>query len=132
MGTLRQQSLKDVDVTASKYFKIYQIAVRTVFSASPSGSGRQLLRPCLQQYFIPILVKKDDNGKPITQPRQFQTNPPKQGKTKTTFFSDLGYITIGDKYQDQYKLSKIDEMQKKSKMPKDVAEFKYSSGYKTV
>ena len=42
-------------------------------------------------------------GKPKTLPRNPQTNPAKKGKIKSSFFSNLGYISIGDKYTDEYK-----------------------------
>ena len=41
----------------------------------------------------------------------------KKGKTKSSYFKEMGYTSIGDKYQDEYKLQKLDEMQKKSKIP---------------
>lgn len=56
----------------------------------------------------------------------------KSGKIASSYFSKVSYITINDKYLDEYKLRMIDEMAKKSKQPKDVAEFRYSSGYKTI
>ena len=44
----------------------------------------------------------------------------------------MSYVTINDKYQDEYKLRMINEMKKKALQPKDVAEFKYSDGYKIM
>jgi len=32
----------------------------------------------------------------------------------------MGFISIGDKYTDEYKLRKINEMENKSKIPKDI------------
>jgi len=62
-----------------------------------------------------ILDERNDMGKPKTMPRNIQTNPAKLGKTKKVYFQEMSYVSIGDKYQDEYKLRMIDEMQKKAK-----------------
>ena len=40
----------------------------------------------------------------------------KSGKIKQSYFSELSYITIGDKYSDEYKLRMMNEMNEKAKM----------------
>ena len=71
-------------------------------------------------------------NKPLTQPPNVKTNPGKLGKVKKSYFSVESFVTIGDKYQDEYKLRMIDEMNKKALIPKDTPVFKYPNGYKLM
>ena len=71
-------------------------------------------------------------NKPVTQPPNVKTNPGKKGKVKKSYFSVESFVTIGDKYQDEFKIRMIDEMKKKALLPKDTPVFRYSNGHKLV
>jgi len=47
-------------------------------------------------------------------------------------FSDLGYTSVGDKYIDPSRHTRLYELEKKRKIPKDQPIFKPSDSYKTV
>lgn len=60
------------------------------------------------------IPKRNEMGKPVTELPNVKTNPPKKGKIKSSLFSEMQYVTIGDKYTDEYKMRMMDEMKKKS------------------
>lgn len=42
--------------------------------------------------------KRDENGKVPTQPKNMSVRAPMAGKSKSSYFSLLGFTTIGDPY----------------------------------
>ena len=43
-------------------------------------------------------MHKDENGRVIIAPRNFLTGGKRTGKTKNSYFKELGYVTIGKHY----------------------------------
>ncbi len=56
---------------------------------------------------------------------------PFQGKTKSSYFSVLGFTTIGDRYIDPSRMKQLDALEDKKKI-KNEAIFKPASGYKEM
>jgi hypothetical protein len=42
-----------------------------------------------------ILAKRNENGKVITEEPNVKVKAPQEGKTKSSYFSQLGFTTIG-------------------------------------
>lgn len=78
-----------------------------------------------------LSAKRDESGKVITQPKNMSICAPLNGKSKSSYFSLLGFTTIGDPYVEAEKRARQDEISKKTENKKD-AEFKPASGYKSM
>ncbi|EGR33803.1 hypothetical protein IMG5_037140 [Ichthyophthirius multifiliis] len=103
--TLRQKALQDTE-------KVAQAQRFALFSQPPPlAVGDDSL-------FQKKKFKKNENGKIETQPRNIQVSCPKKGKIKSSYFSLLGFTTIGDKYIDQDRIIKQDELNKKNLLSK--------------
>lgn len=73
-----------------------------------------------------------EDGKPATQPRNFQTNPTSTGVVKSSYFQNPDSIYRGDPYIDEYTrtLKSQNQRYKESKFHEN--EFKPASGFKTL
>lgn len=55
---------------------------------------------------FPSLGKRDDNGKVIIEPKNMSIKAPLEGKSKSSYFSMMGFATIGDPYIEAEKLKR--------------------------
>ena len=69
--------------------------------------------PVISKY-VYLVRTKDMLDKP-----NVQVSHPQIGKGRSSYFSQMGYITIDDKYIDPAKINKVFDMQSKSSIPKD-------------
>ena len=76
-------------------------------------------------------VKYDENHKVITESPNVKIAPPKQGKVRSSYFSMLGFTTIGDKYVDPSR-RELQDLAEKNEANRKEAIFKPSSNYKTI
>ncbi|KAL4501495.1 hypothetical protein ABPG72_021302 [Tetrahymena utriculariae] len=117
VATLRQQALEDAEKFADK-------PRFALFSQPPSlATGDD------KQYEMK-LHPRDETGKPVTQPKNVQAGAPKQGKVKDSYFSVLGFTTIGDPFVDPDSIRRKYELEKKKLVAQEV--FKPASGYKNI
>ncbi|KAL4450247.1 hypothetical protein ABPG74_008953 [Tetrahymena malaccensis] len=118
LETLRQKALQDSDALGSRQrFALFS-------QPPPLAVGDDSI-------YKHTLVKKDENGKVPTQPRNMSIKAPQQGKSKSSFFSLLGFTTIGDPYIEPDRIQRQYELQKK-KLNKQDQVFKPASSYKTI
>src|SRR5581483_5151959 len=80
----------------------------------------------LSSFIIDLEKTLGPDGKPVTSPRGIVIGSPKIGKLESSFFSKVGYVTIGkitanvitlmsidDKYSDPLTRERKDEMEKR-------------------
>jgi hypothetical protein len=89
--------------------------------AGVSGSGN---------YDFQKQKKVGPDNKVLTQPRGIFPGAEKTGKTAKSYFSDVGYTTIGDPYIDPSSVERKYQLSKKGKNPHDT-KFKPADGFKT-
>lgn len=63
-------------------------------------------------------------GKPATELRNVFSGPCREGKGKKGLFQQEGYITVGDKYMDEFQRHRQDELREKQKVANDIAVFR--------
>lgn len=82
---------------------------------------------------IDLLAPRNEQGKPVTSPPNVKVVAPKEGKVKSSYFSVLGYTTIGDKYIDPDRKIRLQEMEEnKPFVSDDKKNFVPPSGYKEL
>jgi hypothetical protein len=74
--------------------------------------------------------KLGQDGKPITKPRGIFSHPTSTGKTPSSYFSDIGYTTVGDKYIDPASIERKYQLSKKKNNHHE-SEFKPADGTKS-
>ncbi|CAK75378.1 unnamed protein product (macronuclear) [Paramecium tetraurelia] len=76
---------------------------------------------------------RNEQGKPITSPPNMKVTATQSGKIKSSYFSQLGFTTIGDKYIDPERKIRIQELEEKKKYANDDKKnFVPPSGYKEL
>ncbi|CAD8044938.1 unnamed protein product [Paramecium primaurelia] len=76
---------------------------------------------------------RNEQGKPITSPSNMKVTAPQSGKIKSSYFSQLGFTTIGDKYIDPERKIRIQELEDNKKYASDDKKnFVPPSGYKEL
>ena len=90
-----------------------------------------ILRSDVNEKYNNNVDPRGENGKPLTEKPNMAVKAPFQGKTKSSYFSVMGFTTIGDKYVDPSRVKGLDALEEKKKIKND-AIFKPSSGYKEM
>lgn len=85
METLRLEALKETDAISTKQrFALFS-------SPAPLAIGDDLV-------YRHKIIQRDENGKVPIDPKNMSIKAPMQGKSKSSYFSLLGFTTIGDPY----------------------------------
>ncbi|KAM3132799.1 hypothetical protein pb186bvf_015104 [Paramecium bursaria] len=128
MSDEREKTLKDIRSKAIQETEKLATTQRFALFSSPVPLGLGD-----DSYDHKQRPPRNEQGKPITSPPNFKVQPARSGKIQSSFFSKLGFTSIGDQYIDPDRRQRIQELKEKQKYAtEDRKRFIPPPGYKTL